>query len=628
MASASVRATTVVETGGTTKSLTERLDILKDSSEKLGIAEVSEPAMQAHFVAVDGKSSNMGFSRAAWWGRFTLHNPGATAVDQIVEFGFPTIDRLEFYRPSLTGTGFQQQLAGDSVVGRSVDIPGRNALFRVTVPPHADVTYYVRLSGDSILAFDVSLHDVETFYVELSRSYDPSILFFGIILAAAFYSFAIFAIVRDSEYLLFSILVIGVGGYFSSIWGYMSAYVLPETTWAANFVISACNCLILFSLTRFTRLFLHLAVYAPKLDLLCRIFEKLSVLVLLISLVDFRLAHSLMFASVIFGFFGSLALSLILWRNKQKYRKLFSLSWLYFCGVLILVPFERFGVLPWGEFYQSLFRISFALICMMFAVLFAEKYRHLTQLKEKELSEARDVAIAASKAKSRFLAMMSHELRTPLNAVIGFADILRLETLGRIGNPKYMEYAQDIKDSGSNLLSTINDLLEISRIEAGQVELDEGPIVVSDLIRRCLRIVTPRATERGLVLESVLEDHLPVLIGDEARIQQVLINLLHNAIKFTPPGGRVRLQVSVTTEGEYYFAISDTGIGIAETDRARILEPFTQVDSHLTRRHDGAGLGLAIAKSILDLHDAALEIVSEIGQGTTFGILFPRQRIE
>src|SRR5690606_10909509 len=160
--------------------------------------------------------------------------------------------------------------------------------------------------------------------------------------------------------------------------------------------------------------------------------------------------------------------------------------------------------------------------------VFTDRFKHITQANEQQLQKARDAAIAASRAKSKFHATMSHELRTPLNAVIGFSEVLTSEALGPLGNRKYREYANDIKESGLHLLHIINDVLEISRVEAEQIELDEQPIILSDLIRRCLRLVEERARESNISLRKRLHEPLPSLRGDETRIQQVLINLLHN----------------------------------------------------------------------------------------------------
>jgi PAS domain S-box-containing protein len=245
---------------------------------------------------------------------------------------------------------------------------------------------------------------------------------------------------------------------------------------------------------------------------------------------------------------------------------------------------------------------------------------------EAELRAARDAAESASRAKSAFLANMSHELRTPLNAVIGFADLLSEQRLGPMGSPRYSEYAADIRASGQHLLQLINDILDLSKAEAGHLVLHEEDVDLEAAIGTCRRMLAATAEERRVAIECYVEPEAAGLRGDETRIRQIVLNLLSNAVKFTPQGGRIR--VEAIAEGEtVVLRISDTGIGIARQDIAKVLTPFGQVESALSRANAGTGLGLPLTKRMVELHGGTLEIASEPGEGTTVTVRLPAARV-
>jgi signal transduction histidine kinase len=242
-----------------------------------------------------------------------------------------------------------------------------------------------------------------------------------------------------------------------------------------------------------------------------------------------------------------------------------------------------------------------------------------------DLSRALAAAAAANETKAQFLASMSHELRTPLNAIIGFSEFLTMEAYGPIGNVRYKEYVQDIRDSGAHLLSLINDILDLSRLDAGQTELKEEVLALGDLIAETLRMVRPQAEAGGVVLSESVEPGLPRIFADHRRILQVLINLAANAIKFTPAKGNVDVS-AFRRGGEICLAVSDTGIGIAEADIPKALERFGQIDSSVARKFQGAGLGLPLAKQLTELHGGRLELASKPNCGTTVTVIFPAAR--
>ncbi len=241
---------------------------------------------------------------------------------------------------------------------------------------------------------------------------------------------------------------------------------------------------------------------------------------------------------------------------------------------------------------------------------------------EKELISATHAAEAANKAKSEFLANMSHELRTPLNAVIGFSETMLQEIFGPIRNRKYVDYIRDIGDAGRHLLAIINDILDLSKVEAGEDELDENDIEVGENISSCLMLVRSWAEKAEVSLLTEMPEERTEIRADRRKFRQMLLNLVSNAIKFTPAGGTVKIRAWRDTAGGCVIQVSDNGIGMAPGDIPKALAAFGQVDSGLARQFEGTGLGLPLAKHFADLHGATLDIESELGTGTTVTVRF------
>jgi two-component system cell cycle sensor histidine kinase PleC len=244
------------------------------------------------------------------------------------------------------------------------------------------------------------------------------------------------------------------------------------------------------------------------------------------------------------------------------------------------------------------------------------------------LASARDAALGAARSKANFLANMSHELRTPLNAVIGFAEILAGGSAGTL-TPQQTEYLGDIRSSGKHLLGVINDILDISKADAGKINLQEEEIELAELIRSTARLMQASARGKGLELRTEIPEalaHILVAI-DVRRFRQVLLNLLSNAIKFTPSPGKVIISLETAVQNGLIVAVSDTGIGIADQDQSKVFSPFEQADSSLSRRFEGTGLGLALVKALIDLHHGKVDLESAPGVGTRVTIWLPPKRI-
>lgn len=246
---------------------------------------------------------------------------------------------------------------------------------------------------------------------------------------------------------------------------------------------------------------------------------------------------------------------------------------------------------------------------------------------EFELRLAKETAERASRSKSEFLASVSHELRTPLNAILGFSEIMKDGLLGPKGVEKFPAYASDIHSSARHLLDLINDVLDLSRFESGHGELHPETVEVSALVEASISLVREQATRNDVRLRASVDEDLPTLYADPLKMKQVIVNLMTNAIKFSPPGASVVIGAHLLGNGDLEISVTDSGVGMSRSDIKVALEPFRQVESVATRSRQGVGLGLPLSKTLVELHSGTLEIESQSGQGTTVRVRLPADRM-
>ncbi|MFV3127312.1 ATP-binding protein [Niveispirillum sp. KHB5.9] len=283
---------------------------------------------------------------------------------------------------------------------------------------------------------------------------------------------------------------------------------------------------------------------------------------------------------------------------------------------------------PYRQFRnQTLLQGTFGTLLVLALVVLVRRYVAKLEASETAARVARAEAEQATAAKSQFLAVASHELRTPLNAIIGFAEVMVHRIHGPMGNPKYAEYAEDIRSSGLHLLALINDILDLSKIEAGRMELRLEPVDLPNLATECVRLMRGRVEAAALEMRVVsAEEKAPHLRADAMKLRQVLLNLINNAVKYTPSGGSITVSVErdpLWPDDYMVMRVADTGCGMTPTEVAMAMEPFRQVNSHLTRTAEGTGLGLPVAKSLVELHGGTLSIDSVPGEGTSVSIRLP-----
>lgn len=274
------------------------------------------------------------------------------------------------------------------------------------------------------------------------------------------------------------------------------------------------------------------------------------------------------------------------------------------------------------------FRVSIVILLLLLMAIAVALIVQMLRMKkiEKALFLAYEESERANRSKSEFLANMSHELRTPLNSIIGYSQLISGEILGKLSNPKYVEYAKDVLFSGEHLLEVINDILDVSKIEAGEVTIVEEEIDIYDVVDAALKFVMLRGKSKGHNVQTHINLNEGRLFADERILRQILINLLSNAIKFTPESGNIIINAAFDDAQSIVLKISDTGIGIEPKDIPKALEPFGQIRENPQLAHEGTGLGLSLSKRLVEMHGGILSIDSRVGEGTTVTVWFPPER--
>jgi signal transduction histidine kinase/CheY-like chemotaxis protein len=660
------------------------LELLEDKSKELTIDDVSRPPLSNQFVKSQSENPSYGFTHSAYWVRLHLLNQTLPSTAWRLEIGYPLIDQIALYlptensqvtnnNPSNQASKWSVKYAGDSYPFSIREVSDRLTVFKLPLASQAEQTIYLRFETTSSLPIRLTLWTLEAF---AQNRYHQQLLlggFYGILLVMSGYNLILFWMLKERSYLYYVLFVLSGGTWVATTDGFSLQYLWSDLVWWNNISIIILAAISAISLLNFTNEFLQTKIYSPR-------FRKITLVINFLWLV---IAAGAVFASyrpvaqaavVLLSFccLLSITIGLISWQKGYRPARYFLMGYSLVLIGAVAYSLTLLNLIPANFFTDESLHIGLVFLVFMLSVALGDRINLLKQEKEeaqtevmqeqqealrlkdklaetlqqakdeleqrvddrtRDLKQAKEFADRANQAKSEFLANMSHELRTPLNAILGFAQIMQNDIAL---SDEQVENLGIISRSGNHLLTLINDILELSKIEAGYVSLNQDSFDLLKLLHGLEEMFALRANSKNLDLIFEYAADLPQFIcTDAGKLRQILINLLGNAVKFTEQGSvKLRVaEVKVPQNRESLaisFEIEDTGIGISPDEIDLLFQPFVQTSSG-KKSLQGTGLGLPISRKFVELLGGEITVQSAIDRGTIFRFriqAFPATAVE
>lgn len=603
------------------------LYLLKDREMKLTVNDISSPASEKNFLPAHETAQKSGFFNTATWIRLDVVN-GSDKEDWLLEFAFPLIYYINIYEKTDTGLVELVETGADFPFSNR-EINHRNFIFNLNIEENEKKTYYMVAHGGGDVHPPINIWQKDAFIQKTQVEFTVLGLFYGMILAMIIYNSFLYLSLRIKSYLYYVLAISStLMGHFT-INGFSYQYLWPNyPAWnliAAPFWVSVACIFILI----FTRRFLDADYYIPKFKNVSFLLIGVNGLVIILLFFSHLVALNLMLLSTISTFGTVLTVAFLCLRRGARQARFFIVGWIIFLLGVFITILERGAFLSYSNFTEYAGQGALAVEVVLLSLALGDKINMMRAEKEQaeqEAIESQAVALESLKKsdelKDEFLAITSHELRTPLYGIIGLAESLRDGAIGDV-TTEMNEQLGMIVSSGKRLTQLVNDILDFSKLKHNSLNVYLKPVDLSSVVDIIFIICEPLIKNKSLKLVNAIDGDLPFVIADINRLQQILYNLIGNAIKYMDSGKVIVAAESIN--GVIKVSVKDTGRGIPLEQQKVIFEPFTQGEASLSRGVGGTGIGLSITKKLVDLHGGEITIQSQVGQGSVFSFTLPLQ---
>ncbi|MDQ0299324.1 signal transduction histidine kinase [Salibacterium salarium] len=607
----------------TSYDMTHEMELLEDADGILSINDVV--ASTDNFAQNKSGIPNFGYTESDYWIHFQLNNT-SSLEEWVLEIEYPPHDSITLFEQREDGS-FMQRESGDHLPFEKRDINHRNFAFELDIPKGEINSYYIKIDSQGSMQLPLKLWEEDTFSEKSQTEYIILGIYYGLAAVMILYNLFLFFSLRLRSYIWYVLFIFSLVLTHLTLNGLAFQFLWPESMWWNNraivFFIAASQGLALL----FVKSFLNTKVHTPKMNKFFSVFAVIQLIILMILMVSYENALNLAIGSSVLLVISVLMTAGLCWKRGYRPARYFFVGWVIFLIGVLISSLADAGIIPITFYTKYASQMGSALEIVLFSLALADKFNVLRTEKERaerKSRESQEEAVKqlkrANSLKDEFLANTSHELRTPLNGIIGIAESMYDAEANRMSPPHKNNLSMIIR-SGKRLSHLVNDLLDFSKLKHKDIELERKPVQLNDAVQVVLSISEPFVKNKDVTLINNLPGDLPFVLADENRLQQILYNLIGNAIKFTDVGS---ITVSAYSITEYVIVkVKDTGVGMTAEDKASMFCEFEQGQAAKNQQQGGTGLGLSITKKLVELHGGDISVESELSKGTTVHVQLP-----